>query len=354
MTGRRVEPAGVLPYGFLFAPASCYPHPKAFVVDRSGAIVHLWGHSAEQPSAADDPPSYLRGWNHVEVDADGSLFAVVPLRALLKLDASSELLWSCEVAAHHDLAIDPAGGVHVLSEAPRRVEVGDVGSTILDNLVTSIDASGAITGEVSLYDLLRTDAALRVGIDETIARKREGFAHCGWPASMAVPPQVVEETRFILETAEEVGDRRRTLRRLRDLPGSPCDAMHTNTLELLDERGQGFGPGCALVCMRELHTIAIVDLIHRSVRWWWGPRELSGPHQPSLLPDGNILVYDNGAGFERTRLLVVNPATRETVWAWTASPPESFFCPLAGGCERLANGHLLVTNSTAGAAFELD
>ena len=59
----------------------------AYAVDSDGAVLHTWSHSACQPTAEDDPPNYLRGWNHVEVNPDGSLLAIVPLRALLMLNA---------------------------------------------------------------------------------------------------------------------------------------------------------------------------------------------------------------------------------------------------------------------------
>jgi outer membrane protein assembly factor BamB len=105
--------------------------------------------------------------------------------------------------------------------------------------------------------------------------------------------------------------------------------------------------------MRELGTIAVISLADSRVRWWWGPGELSGPHQPTVLPDGRILVFDNGRGRQHTRLVMVDPATGDIVWSWTARPPESFFCPLAGGAEPLPGGNLLVTNSTGGGALEV-
>jgi hypothetical protein len=327
----------------------------AYLIDDAGTILHSWSNPAHQPRAEDDPPSYLRGWNHVEVDAGGNLFAVVPLRSLLKLTPTSELAWSCDVAAHHDLAIDVDGSILVLTEAPRQVFAGGRAHVVQDNLVTFVDPCGAVRTEVSLYDVLRTESGLRQLVDDTIGRRSEAFGRRAWPApDNDVPLEVVEETRAILRTASYRGERWRALQRLRDLPGKPCDVLHTNTIELLDAHPGGlWGRGDVLLCMRELDTIAVVDLDGAEVRWCWGPGVLSGPHQPSMLPEGRVLVYDNGVDAERTRLVVVDPGTREVVWSWSADPPRSFFCPLAGGCERLPNGNILVTNSTGGRAFEL-
>lgn len=343
------------PRGFLFSPASCYPTPAAYVVDDTGTVLHVWSHSANQPRPEDDPPSNQRGWNHVAVDADGSLFAVVPLGALLKLTPSSELEWSCDIAAHHDLAIDDSGIIFVLTEAPRLVAVDGHPQAILDNLVTVLDPGGAVKTEVSLYDVLRADPGLRGRVNQLARCRGEEFRRRGWPAPYDdVSPEVVRQTREILNTGNFSGDRRQALGRLRALPGLPCDIMHTNTLELVDAHPVGLWErGDVMLCMRALNTVAVVDLVEGTVRWWWGADELSGPHQPSMLPDGRVLLFDNGVDRRRTRLVAVDPVTRKVVWSWAADPPESFFCPLAGGCELLANGNLLVTDSNGGGAFEL-
>lgn len=317
--------------------------------------MHTWSHPADQPSPEDEPPSYLRGWNHVEVDANGNLFAIVPLRSLLKLTPWSELEWSCDVAAHHDVAVGPDGVIRVLTEAPRRVAVSGQVHVVLDNLVTLVDPGGVVRAEVSIYDILRTDPYLRRLIDDSILHRSASFRRRGWPTpGDVVRPGVVEETREILSTGHYDGERRIALRRLRALPGSPCDVLHSNTLEVVEAHPGGlWDRGDVLLCMRELDTIAVVDPIRGEVRWSWGVGQLSSPHQPSVLPDGRVLVFDNGVEARRTRLVVVDPCSGDVVWSWSAQPPQSFFCPLAGGCERLPGGNLLVTDSTAGGAFEL-
>lgn len=289
----------------------------------------------------------------MEIDAEGNLYAVVPLKALLKLTPGSALAWSADVSAHHDLAIDRSGAVLVLGEAPRPVTIDGVPLVVLDNLVTRLDPHGVIIAETSLYDVLRTDPDLRRRIDRLALVRRDQFTGSGWPWT-GIPTSGVEETLDLYRTGRYQGERRRALSRLRQLPGSPCDVLHTNTLELLDAHPAGlWRRGDVLVCVREIDTIAVLDLARGTVRWQWGPASLSGPHQPSMLPDGRILVFDNGVAARRSRVVVVDPISREIVWAWTAEPPGSFFCPLAGGRELLPNGNVLVTNSTAGAAFEV-
>ncbi len=326
--------------GLLFSPSSRYPNPVAYLVDTKGDTVHTWSNSAWQPKPEDDPPGIMRGWNHVEVDMEGNLFAVVPLRALLKLSPDSGLVWSCQVAAHHDLAV-VGSDVLVLSETPRGVDLDGGSHVVLDNLITRIDGSGVVRAEVSLYDVLRTEPALRALVDRAVDQRAAAL----WRQRTAVeaPEPGVSGDRLWW-----------TIRRLRSLPGSPCDVLHTNTLEVVDAHPAGlWRAGDVLVCMRELNTVAVVDPVRRAVRWSWGEAELEGPHQPSVLPDGRVLVFDNGVGRGWTRLLIVDPTTNKVEWSWSADPPTSFFCPLAGGCEVLPGGNIQVTHSAAGKVFEL-
>ncbi|MEN3273840.1 MAG: hypothetical protein V7636_2601, partial [Actinomycetota bacterium] len=56
---------------FVYSPAGSYPNPYAALIDDRGAVIHTWSSAVGQPTPETDPPSFLRGWNHVEVAADG-------------------------------------------------------------------------------------------------------------------------------------------------------------------------------------------------------------------------------------------------------------------------------------------
>jgi len=49
----------------------------------------------------------------------------------------------------------------------------------------------------------------------------------------------------------------------------------------------------------------------------------------------------------------VDLAAGAVVWSYEASPPSSFFTPSEGGCQPLPGGHVLVTDSSKGRAFEV-
>ncbi|MET9713189.1 arylsulfotransferase family protein [Nocardiopsis alba] len=334
----------------LFSPSSTYPMPVAYLVDHTGRVVHTWSSGEEQPDAADRPPGYLRGWNHVELGPDGCLYALVPLHALLRLGPDGHLVWKRELPVHHDLDIDAQGRVHVLTERPRTVvnDHGDRPRVILDNTVAVLDTEGRPVEEYSLYDLLTADPELRPLVHDLHERRWGAFADSGWTPSSAWEADLVER-------AEYRGPTRDALRYLRDLPGSPADVLHANTVELLgDHPGGLWRAGDVLLSFRDLDLVVVANPAARRVRWWWGPGTLSGQHQPSALAGGTVLLLDNGRSRGRSRVLEYDPVIEEVVWRYTADPPEDFFTEVAGGCEISGTDRVLVTDAQAGRAFEVD
>jgi Arylsulfotransferase (ASST) len=325
---------------FLFSPSASYPAPFACLIDRKGSIVHAWSSPAGQMDPATDPPSYLRGWNHVELDpADGGLLVTVPLYALLKLRPDSTIAWQTPLAVHHDLDIGPDGRIYVLAEEPRMIGSRLGTHVLLDNTIAVLDPGGGILAVHSLYDILATEPTLADLIDTEIGRRRADSDPAAWAPDLPLG-------------ADRAG--RDLSRYLRDLPGAPADVLHANTVELLGAHPAGlWADGDVLVCLRALDLVAALDLTAGAVRWWWGPGDLSGPHQPSAQQDGSVLVFDNGQHAGRTRIVAVDPATGRITWQLAADPPEALFCPLAGGCESLPGGTLLISDAGAGRTIEV-
>jgi hypothetical protein len=75
----------------------------------------------------------------------------------------------------------------------------------------------------------------------------------------------------------------------------------------------------------------IVEKETGKILWAWGPGVLEGPHMPNMLPNGNILIYDNGNTLIATSdygwFFEVTPAG-EKVW-------EYYTPDLAGNGERM-------------------
>ncbi|MBW0275272.1 hypothetical protein ATM97_28780 [Nocardia sp. MH4] len=329
---------------FLFSPSATYPNPVACLINRDAEIVHAWSSDLDQPDPSTAPPGYLRGWNHVELGADGALYATVPLHSLLKLAPDSSLIWRAELPVHHDLDITHTGQVFVLTEQPRLLGGPGDPFVLLDNSITVLDdVTGATTATHSLFDLLMSDANLSVVIASHIDRRRRSPHH---HAARAIYHD--------LACAGSVQPGRDASRLLRDVPGSPADLLHANTIEVLRAHPAGlWSVGDVLVSMRELDTIVVVDLSGNRVRWWWGPGELSGQHQPTMLADGHLLVFDNGQRRGFSRVVEVDPIRHAISWQHLADPARNLFCAVAGGAEPLAGGSILISDAQAGQALEV-
>jgi hypothetical protein len=132
------------------------------------------------------------------------------------------------------------------------------------------------------------------------------------------------------------------------------DLLHANSIQILDRRVEGLGaPGDALISIRELDLIAVIDLERRAVVWTWGPGEIQRPHHPTLLADGNLLIFDNGSMRKYSRVIELDPRSRVIKWQYVAKPPSDFFSHQKGAAEKLPNGNVLITDSLAGRVFEV-
>lgn len=119
-----------------------------------------------------------------------------------------------------------------------------------------------------------------------------------------------------------------------------------------------------LLSMRSINTVMIVRKRDGEIIWR-SPRNLTNTqHDPNLLPNGNILVFDNG--FTRlpnpvplygSRVIEIEPKTGAIAWSFDGGPGVmdklAFYGPLVGGSQPLPNGNVLITDGPKGHIFEV-
>jgi hypothetical protein len=136
------------------------------------------------------------------------------------------------------------------------------------------------------------------------------------------------------------------------------DYYHANTLRVLPDTPLGrkdrrFRKGNWMIGLRQVSLIAIIDQDTKKIVWGWGPGTLDHPHSPTMLPDGQILIFDNGMDRGYSRLVKMNPLTGKVTWTYEGKPRSDFFTAERGFVQPLPNGNLLVTLSGKGQAIEL-
>jgi len=116
--------------------------------------------------------------------------------------------------------------------------------------------------------------------------------------------------------------------------------------------------GDLLVSFREISTIIKIERRTGRIVWKLGAPPLSGQHAPTPLPDGNILIFDNGThrldeSFPFSRVIEVNPLTNGIVWKYQEEIVSNFFSPRISNAQRLPNGNTLINEGWFGRFFEV-
>jgi hypothetical protein len=113
-----------------------------------------------------------------------------------------------------------------------------------------------------------------------------------------------------------------------------------------------------LVSFRNISVVAIIDKPSGEMVWRLGDDVLAQQHDANLLPNGHILIFDNGAsrrfmGQGFSRVIEVDPSTNAIVWEYRDKPVLNFFSPNISGARRLPNGNTLITEGRFGRIFQV-
>ena len=268
----------------------------ARLIDMEGRTVHTW--RTREKGA----------WQHAELLPNGDVIVIVKDKRLSQYDKDSNLLWSVEGRFHHDLWVHD-NEIYVLARVARVIDYIHSEAPALVDVIQVRSLDGELTREVSILGAIHDSAY--------------GFL-------LPIIP-----------------------RQMRTKKGVQLDVLHTNHVEVFDgwlgHRHPIYAKGNILVSMRNINAIAILDGNTFEVLWIWGPTNLTFQHHPTLLKNGNILLFDNGK--ERSRVIEIDPLSREVEWDY--APKSGFFSSTRGSNQRLPNRNTLITESDRGYVFEV-
>jgi hypothetical protein len=286
---------------------------SAQLMTLEGEVVNRWSH---EPCFKWDNAVLFENGDLLALHrgpGDGTASGDAASRVLLLFDWDGKILWRSRLPAHHDIDRRPDGVLVTLSSEHLVIPEIDPVVPTKDHLVVLLAPDGAVLEEYSMVRLLQS------------APERFRLAK--------VRAQI------------KLGQRE-------------IDLLHSNSVEWMsDERLASGHPLYALsnllLCVRHQDSVAIVDWDRKELLWAWGRGELSGPHDATLLPNGNVLIFDNGLGRGWSRVVEVDPRSDEIVWQYRAAKPEDFYTRAQGAAQRLPNGNTLITDSDSGLLFEV-
>ena len=278
--------------------------PPVYLMENDGTVVHTWqvadGERADVALSLGVPYG------------DGDLIGLSFESGVLRMSWDGELRWFLPMRAHHELFVRDDGDIVTVRNDVTEVPYGDSTVQIVSDTLVTISPEGELRGELPLVDVFGD--------------------------------RIPESRLELISQFSKRGDARQALYSRFGYQGSVYDVFHTNSVQFIDD-------DTAIVCVRQLNLIAAINVKDGSIEWELADHGLQEPHHPQLLPNGNLLVYDNGVDRRFTRVLEIDLDTNEVVWSYYR--PGEFFSAKRGSNQRLENGNTLIAESDTGRAFEV-
>ncbi len=297
----------------------------ARLITMDGTVVHEWQRpysTAWNPeSAVDDPqPGHMVFMREARVFPNGDLLALYIAAGdspngygMVKLDSESNLIWSYLEHAHHDVDIGPDGRVYVLTNDFKSEPTDGLGfldEPYVEEYAVILSPDGEELKKISLLQ-----AMMRSKYDDLLTR---GTAH-----------------------------------------HATGDPLHSNAIELITpETARNFPYGEAgdlLLSFRNISAIAVLDPETEEIVW-----ATRGPwleqHDPNLLPNGDIVLFDNYGNYEQgnlSRVLQFDPANGAITWSYHGTDEHPMSSRIRSTVQRLPNGNTLITESSSGRLLEV-
>jgi hypothetical protein len=298
---------------------------RALLVDMDGRILHAWDLAfsdvwPEQHHLEVTPPDFDVVFHGAVLLPDGDVILNMEGVGAVRIDRCSRIVWRLAEMTHH--SIDHLSNGETLIAADHKRHAADARYPMLgpgpdgyfmENMVLRLRQDGSITGEISLLNVLYDS---------------------GWAALLFAGEKPTVQTE---------------------------QPTHLNDIEVLREEIAPafpmFETGDVMLSIRNIHTILVVDGRTWRIKW-----TMTGPflyqHDPDFLPNGHILLFDNRRTDEiprlgYSRILEINPTSREIVWSYNGTAEEPFYSDIRGMQQLLPNGNVLVVEAQRGRIFEI-
>ena len=291
----------------------------ARLIELDGTVRHewrarfdeVWSNGAPQVISAGNPDTVR--WHGVHLYPNGDLLlnfegSHFPYGAgLARLDKDSRVVWKVDANTHHDVFVAEDDSVWVPAMTYRTEQMQGLPRNktwYYEDTVLHVSAEGEVLERISILEALK-----------------------GAPGLL---PDRIESYDF----------------------------THLNNVEVVTAafaaQVPGFETGDILVSLRDLDALVLIDKDTHLAKWALvGP--FAGQHDPDLLPNGHILLYDNrGPRFacKASRILEIDPVTQAVVWSY-GDCADGFHSEVWGNVQLLANGNVLFPEPTGGRVFEV-
>jgi hypothetical protein len=288
---------------------------RANLIDMRGNVVHSWT----------VPKGSNHSWHTIKIMTGGGLLAIVKDQKLIRLAKNSAVLWEYEAGVHHDVALSPDGKIYVPTRRTEIWTTKGVRLPIVKEFITVLTSDGTFVKEINLFNALSPYLS-----EEQILKIQS------WAQTEDVPDRLKKKVGKHASWWEH----------------KEPDVFHVNSIELIPGEIPGVArKGDILLSVRELDLVCIFRESTGQFVWSWGPGEIQCQHHPTMLENGNILLFDNGCQRGYSRVIELDPRQKRIVWEYKR--PKEFFSRRRGGVQRFPNGNTFITESDRGRVFEV-
>jgi hypothetical protein len=282
-----------------------YTYIDGKLIDMNGTLVHAWKYG------------YLG-----VIDYNGDLYAQHGYETAIwgRYSWNGSVIWEMRLPIHHEILLTPQDTAIVLTKDVQDYQ----GRNVEFDVIAEFNKNGTFIRKWSTWDHL---AELQQYHAELELDKPGGQIKDAWKNT--------------------------------SVWGGNYDYYHMNAVSLvphtsMEGRHPAFKPGNYLISFRHGSMVFIIDKDTGNVVWRAIHKQvkdnIEGPHAPKMLPDGDILIYDNGRYRGWTRLVEIDPVTLNITWEYRN---DGFFSYSQGFEQLLPNHDILVTESEKGHVFEL-
>lgn len=215
------------------------------------------------------------------------------------------------------------------------------------------------------------------GMTHDFALKSDGSAFLTETETELLPPRLPSafrearivaatrpwQTQSLVEVEVSSGKVRKTWDLLTIFPQTKPNALQLETRELFHVNSVRFletnpinGRPAILLSVRNLLLVALLDYETGQIIWAYQPNPGRIMHDARLLPNGDLLVFNNNNNFasgEYSSIDQINLETKKAVWTFRSGRRKNFNNSSQGAAQRLENGNTLITNSYSGHIFEV-
>jgi Arylsulfotransferase (ASST) len=296
------------------------------IIDMSGDVVQQWTISWLEiwPDAThipalfvpkEDPGTHIHG--AVIMDNGDVVFNFEHL-GLVRLDPCGAVVWRLPYRTHHSIHVDDTGDLWVsgqIDHTSADPAIENYQPPFIEPTLLKVSPDGQILVEKSVMSLLKENnlhSLLYMTISDELTIQTKG------------------------------------------------DTLHLNDIEVFPAHmPEGvFKHGDIMISLRNINTILVFDPVDWKVRYK-STGSFLRQHDPDFIDGNTFSIYDNNsinrAGIGRqSRILIESAQTGTSTAYFTGSKEKPFFSYVMGKHQWLPNGNLLITDTLAARAFELD